>query len=974
MAEAGVHHELYRHLANAVEKEPNRGGRTYNRIEPEYGQDIRGFADLVLFDDEDNPILVIEAKRPDGESASQDVDPYAQPVIQQAFDYAAEMGAPYFATYNGDRFVLFRTFEEGRQLLQRSTKTYRVSSVEKFAESILDQIAQLEEGQEKWDSLDEAFIERIRSLHELLTPKLEAALTEQIEIDEAFYESFTEWAATQGIDYPEADEEEQLEIRERFAEQAAYLLVNKILFYKILEQSSAYSEDIRPLAVSIHRVRQDLQDHFQEVVDQIDFEAIFEHDNVYSEIALDRVGERIRDFILELDDEDLTRFDSDVIGRIYEEVIPPDRRHDLGEYYTPPAICDLITRLTVTDAHDTVLDPACGSGGFLVSAYQRKKDLLPESAGAHEQILSELYGVDINRFPAHLTAINLAIQDLSAKTENVNVEVDDFFEVTPDTMRFGRERADASGSEAESGVVEDTIGDLDAVVGNPPYIRQENIDEKVRVRNHLSRVDGEGLSRRSDIYSYFVTHGTEFLRDGGRLGFITSDRWLDTKYGADLQGFLLETYQIDAIIKFDAQAFEDALVGSSVIILEKTQDKTARDQNIVKFLRVKGAVEIDDIASLVSNTTEPEQLIRTDKYRLVTRTQRDLQNEDKWSLFFTAPPIYFEALANADTVELDNVASLSYGQKTGANDFFCHRSDESVDLGIESYTAPLLKASGQLNRISFEGDVAREWEILDIHDIVVEAREAVGSTFEDNLEANVKQWLAENGHEILVEFIEWGEDQGYDERSTCASREIWFDLGDLPRPPLIMPEFIWREFRVVWNEANGVGTNQFYNIDPADGVDSRLLCGLLNSRLTWMNAELRGRKAGGQGLTRARMMVYETEQLPLPDPDQMSDEERNQIKDSLDDLIERENELDEDASVEETESERDDLDTAVLAMMGMEDELGRLKAAVDGLVAMREKEAGERTEVLVDRPDEREVIDLAGVSQVRESTTLDDFG
>ena len=98
----------------------------------------------------------------------------------------------------------------------------------------------------------------------------------------------------------------------------------------------------------------------------------------------------------------------------------------MGEYYTPPAICDLITRLTIDEGNDEILDPACGSGGFLISSYNRKKALLPEKEGGHEQILNQLYGVDINRFPAHLSAINLSIQDLNSHTETVNVEVSDF--------------------------------------------------------------------------------------------------------------------------------------------------------------------------------------------------------------------------------------------------------------------------------------------------------------------------------------------------------------------------------------------------------------------------------------------------------------------------------------------------------------------------------------------------------------------
>jgi len=338
----------------------------------------------------------------------------------------SQLGTPYFAIFNGDKLVLFNTHEEGVPLLKRSTKSYEIGDIEPFADTLLDEIARLEADRISWDSLDDAFIDRIQTLHDLLASEFEDALATELNADDEFRESFVEWANAQGIEYDEAEASDQATVRERFAEEGAYLLINKILFYKILEAAPAYSDEVRPLSIRPGYPRADLEYYFDKIVTNIDFEAVFEHDPIYSEIPLKSVGERINEFIDELDDQDLTQFDSDVIGRIYEGVIPPDRRHEMGEYYTPPAICDLITRLTIDEGNDEILDPACGSGGFLISSYNRKKALLPEKEGGHEQILNQLYGVDINRFPAHLSAINLSIQDLNSHTETVNVEVSDF--------------------------------------------------------------------------------------------------------------------------------------------------------------------------------------------------------------------------------------------------------------------------------------------------------------------------------------------------------------------------------------------------------------------------------------------------------------------------------------------------------------------------------------------------------------------
>jgi len=976
MSEADIHFELYRHLENAIEDNPDRGAITYGTARPEYSEGISGRADIVVFDTNDDPVFVVEAKRPDN-GGSRDIDPYAPAVIRQGFRYAGDLGSPFFCTYNRDRLVIFDAFTEGVPLLERSTKSYTISDVEEFADTLIDEVARLRAGEARWDALDTAFIDRVNSLHEYVSPRLQESLTEHVGDDEDFSESFADWTAAQGIEYEDMDASDQQEVRREFAEQAAYLLINKILFYKILENAPTYEDDVDPLVVSPLRVQDDLEDYFQHLVETVDFEAIYEHDPIYSEIPLDPVDEKVREFIIELDERDLTQFDSDVIGQIYEGIIPPERRREMGEYYTPPAITDLITRLTVIDASDAVLDPACGSGGFLVSAYHRIRDQLPEPTASHYRILSQLSGVEINRFPAHLTAINLAIQDLSSYTHEVDIEINDFFNVARN-QRFGRVVAGAGGEEWENeDELTEQIGGFDTVVANPPYIRQENIDDKDHVRDHLDsrEIDAEYISRRADIYVYFLSHGTEFLAEGGDLGFITSDRWLDTKYGEDVQHFILDNYEIRAIIKFDRQVFDDALVDSSVLVLRRQSDSDERDDKVAKFIRLQEELDIEEIASIIEDGHQANQMISTDEYRMVTRKQSALYHEPKWSVFFYAPPLYFELKAKSEVVELSDVADVSYGIKTGANPFFTGHTEEMIELGLEPYISPLLKASGQVNKIVFPEEESDEWAVLDVHDLVEEALEESDGDFGESKDEQVKEWLAENDHDALLEYIHSGELEEYHERSSLSSKDVWFDLGELSPPPMLHTQFTWREHRIVWNEAEAIATNQFHIVQPVS-VEPKLLCALLNSRFVWLTKELTSRRTGGQGMTRLQTMVYETKQLPVLDPDELGSDDQEQIQEAFDELLEREKEL-EDPEPGDKEDERDQLDRAILTALGMEDSLDELKEAVNNLVRSREMAAGQHTSVLVERmrraSEEGESIELPGVAEARESTTLDEF-
>jgi len=976
MSEAGVHFELYRHLADAIEDQPRRSHIEFGDIVPECSDGITGRADIVVFNTDGDPFLVIEAKKPD-DNGNRDIDPYSPDVIRQAFRYAGSMGARYFATFNGDRLVLFNAWEEGRSLLERSTKSYDgITDLEVFVDAFLTDLAEIDEGEQNWDARDTAFVERVRSLHDFIHPELFTTLDNQLETNDEFYTEFVTWAqSSQGFEYEDADNDEQEEFRQEFAEQAAYLLINKIIFYKILENSPTYSEDVEPLAVSIHRVKEDLNDHFDLVVRDVDFEAVFQHDDIFDKLSLDRVNTHIREFILELDDRDLTQFDSDLIGQIYQDVIPPARRHEMGEYYTPPEVCDLITRLTITDGDKHVIDPACGSGGFLISAYHRLKELLPEEAGSHPQVLSQLAGVDINRFPAHLSVINLAIQDLSSYTEYVNIEVNDFFRIDPGAARLQRERATAEGGETETGYT-DEMAQFDAVVGNPPYIRSQNISESVPAGEHLSNVNAEYMSD-CDIFAYFITHATEFLADDGRIGFLVSDGWLQTKYGEDVQQFLLDNYVIESVIKFDHQLFEDALIGTNVIILQREPDAETRDANVTRFIRVKDHMEIDEMVELVRAEDEPDKMVRTDKYRLVTRDQESLHEVDKWSVFFIAPPAFFEIVETGASVPFTELASQRRGVTTGAVDFFFRKMTDVDDLGIEEYVSPVAKATGQIDRVLFSDEDAEEWGIVDVEELAAEALDT-DRRFGEGDEDRFKRWLPDHDHGKLLEYVEWGEEQEEHTGRTCQNRDIWFVLEDLEekyQTKILIPRFTWNVFRVSWNEADAIANDQFYNVTPDSDVDEKTLAAVLNTRLVWMFYELFGRTEGGEGMNRTEIKGYEIDDLPIPNLRAMSDEDKARIKQAFDDLLDRERELGYEVAPDEIEEELDELDEAVLEAIGLGDHVEEIKDAVRALLKMRQRSGGINTEVLVERgnDDEHEVFELPGVDATRENTTLGEY-
>jgi type I restriction-modification system DNA methylase subunit len=897
--ERNIQIELYRILQNLIEKK-----FSFNDIEfvgVRYEPTINGRPDLVVEAIDKGkkiPILVIETKRK-VPFIDRKFDPYSKDVIRQASGYAVDLGAPYFATCNGDVLVVFDTFTAGVPLPQRRLKHYKVYFEESFAKTILEEVCRFRIGVGKWLELDDVFLQRLRTFHDFITPFILQSINQTLREDAKFKEEYIRWLKSQLFEYsPERNES--------IAEQLAYMLMNRLTFYKTLETQMSTLSKLTKIETEDPKVFSErLREVFDKVCKDVDYEAIFEPHSILDQILLPKkLIYTLNDFIEELGTYNLARIQSDVIGRVYEELIPEVERHRLGQYYTPPPIIELITEMCIKSPTDRVLDPACGSGGFLVKTYHKLRDLkkkenpFAEDSKLHEEILNQLYGIDINQFPAQLSSINLAVRNLKVTSRNINLIVSDFFKVKPSIGIFPKE--------------------FDVVVTNPPYTRQEEMEYKDQIRKEaLTYSDGSEipLDARAGIYAYFFTHSAKFMKNHGMMGQITSDTWLDVGFGEDLKRFFLDHFKIHAIIWYDVRAFEKALVGTCITILEKEDEfKEDRDDNLVKFVRIKKAMPIQEMVTTIESAKKD---FETEHIGITVRGQKELEPKNKWEIFLRAPTIYFKLIVNPKMAKFREIAEVKRGYTTGANKFFYLDKGKINLWGIEKeFLQPIVTSPKEIQIEVKDKDIS-EW-LLSVH-----------APKEELVKTNVLKYI-EDGENVETR-IRGGKDKdkvikGYQNLSTMKARSIWYSLTKRNPAPLLLSCKIWERFIVAVNKAKAQADKAFYEIRPKVKEDINVLAGILNSSLTALLTELHGRFYGGGVL---ELEIYECKDLPLLNPEKLSEKERQQIETAFSKVCEAQNKGDEKLE----QNARMELDNAVFDVLKLKEK--ERKQVYEGLESLR---------------------------------------
>lgn len=616
----------------------------------------------------------------------------------------------------------------------------------------------------------------------------------------------TAWIELHGLDSHEAP-------RHVLARQAAFNVLLKTTLYKHYREST--SADLPPLDSS------DIRMHLREAKSRTG-------DVAFEEFLLDEIAWHApttalfdlieaRTYLLDTDQP------AEVIGRIFEEITPQESRRTLGQFRTPPKIADLMATWAIQEGDSKTFDPGIGAGSLSVAAYERKCELTSDAS------LADVRGVDLNELALVMSATALRLSDHGGPH---GVHVGDFLDLEPE-------------------ILDDTV---DVVICNPPYSRHHALDDKTktRVNEQAEAISGTNISSLSSLYTYFYIHATEFLGDDGRMSFITPAEFLETNYGEDIKQFLLDTFDIRALVMAnrDASVFEEAMTTTCISFLERRSETETTGET--KFVKVDDWPSNEEVLRAIEDDTVAGE---TEWGFVNSVPQADIEANDKWTVFF-------DSFSIADVPRLkpfDEIGGVNRGIATGANDYFCLSQSEVDEWGIEEeYLSPLIRGTDRAKHYTY---TEADWE---------RQRRADDEVW---LLYHLDVWRPNLDGTNVKDYLEHGMEVGADESYLARNRNPWY-LVDRREPSDVLFTYMSRGTgRFTYNAANVRNLNNLHAMYLDEGYSEseiKALLAYLNSDFGDTIVKRSGRTYMG-GLSKVE--PSELENVPVLDPKELDTED-----------------------------------------------------------------------------------------------------
>lgn len=362
---------------------------------------------------------------------------------------------------------------------------------------------------------------------------------------------------------------------------------------------------------------------------------------------------------LENEQKELERADlfSDAIEMQYAEKTPYPYRKQLGQFFTPFSIADLMTSWILKNKPKNLLDPACGTGVFERSVFKYTSGPIKVSA----------YDIDKKMIDI--------CERLSPAMGLLKMEL------------FQQDYLSTEWSPT-----------YDAVICNPPYLKHHHIKDKYKYISLFREKLNRAFSLNTNIYSLFLIKSLSQLAEGGRMAFITPSEFLNANYGVEVKRHLVSSGKWRYLIVFDFKmsVFNGATTTACITLFE---DMPSQDR--LTFIKVKNEKGIEEAKALINKGATDE--FTSQSVEVFSKPFKDLEPEIKWKQYFE------KQHQSSLLVPFTKYAKVMRGIATGANDYFTFSAKDLEKFEIDKkYVVPCLtKANHVPQNIFTQGDFRR---------------------------------------------------------------------------------------------------------------------------------------------------------------------------------------------------------------------------------------------------------------------------
>jgi len=656
-------------------------------------------------------------------------------------------------------------------------------------------------------------------------------------VDEDFQERIDEWCGLHGL--------ERLEDPTQIvANQAAFNVLLKSTLYEHYRQHTELPE-----------LDGDVQAAFKTAGNETE-------DPAFDEYFLDDVARLVDPTALEeIVDARLQMVSSDdpaeEIGRLFETLVPQEARRKLGQFRTPPTIASLMASWLIDDGDERVLDPGMGACALSAAAYAAKQSVVDSPT------LADIYGIDLNELALVMGATALNLQNHGGPH---NLQIGDFLDFAP----------------------EEVDGEVDAIISNPPYTRHQELSEEYKeaVNDRVEAELGRSVSSLSPMYAYFYYHTTEFISPGGKLSFITPSEFLETSYGESLKQYLVDTYDIKALVLFDRDEqskFEEAMTTSLVSFLEKPEGEV---EELTRIIRVDENPDEDELLEAIEGEVEGE----TEWGFINVVQQAGLEADNKWTNLFD--PLEIDT---SELTEFSELATVNRGIATGMNDYFCLTQGVVDEWDIdEKYLSKIIRNSRSVPGYDYQpadweleceegGEVWLLYHLTELDANSVQPTETDGDT---TLSAFTENSDGEGETPTVVDYLEYGmsEEVGADSGYLAKNRTPWYVVDRRDPPPILVTYMSRGGSRFIKNETDARNLSNLHGIY----LNVELSEQQVGALLAYLNSEFASEVVRRSGRTYSSGMdkiePNEMEGVPVLDPRNLDGEAVSELAELFDEL------------------------------------------------------------------------------------------